>query len=191
MLGYRKQFWHDADAVLRLFGHTRRRARAQYLGFMRAGIDNPNPRSLSGRGLVRSSGSWEALGKLRREHTHCIGDERILGDSDFVSEMLDDDSLALKQATLRSRQGWTLEILIGSVCHLCDIQERLLLKKARKNNHSKAKALICFWGTAEPGLATSEIARRLEISQQAVAKWVSKWQLLTDCLGLRFPTAED
>lgn len=191
MLGRRKQAWHDTDSVLDLFGNSRRAARKQYLDFMRAETGNVNSNNLSGGDLVRSSGSWEALSNLRKEHAHCIGDERILGDSDFVSAALNNDKLNLDRSTLRARQGWSFDKLVRKVCHLCDIQQQLPLKKARNNNYSKAKALTCFWGTAELGLTTYEIAQRLEISQQAVSKWVNKGQGLVENSGVCFSDIED
>lgn len=158
---------------------------------MRSGLDHSYPENLSGGGLIRSSGSWEALSNLRKEHAHCIGDERILGDSAFVSKTLESDKLSLIQATLRSKQGWTLNKLIRSVCHLCDVQEQLLLKRSRNNPCSKAKALICYWGTTELGLPASELALRLEISQQAVSKWIIKGQGLQERSAIQFPEIQD
>lgn len=190
MLGRRKQAWHDTESALSLFGPTSRTAKKVYLKFMRAGVKEPKPGNLSGGGLVRSIGSWEALGNLRKEHVHCLGDERILGDSEFVSAALSKDSLGLDQATLRSRQGWTLNKLICSVCDRCEIDEYALLRKARNNNCSRSKALICYWGTTELGLSTVEIARRLQISQQAVAKWIGKGHSLVSNSAIRFPEAE-
>jgi REP element-mobilizing transposase RayT len=190
MLGRLKQSWHDTHAVLELFGNSYRAARKQYLEFMKAGVESTDPRNLSGGGLVRSIGSWEALSQLRKEHVHCIGDERILGDSSFVVSALKEDRLGLDQATLRSREGWTLDKLIHRTCGLCEIAEQGILNKARSNNCSRAKALVCFWGTIELGLTTTEIAQRLQISQQAVSNWIKKGQYLVETSNINFPDPE-
>ena len=190
MLGRGKQAWHDTESSLSFFGATSYAAKKAYLEFMRAGVAEPNPSNLSGGGLVRSTGSWEALGNLRKEHAHCIGDERILGDSDFVSAVLSRDSLNLDQATLRSRQGWTLEKLIHRVCDLYKIDEHALLRKARNNSCSRSKALICYWATFDLDTANTEIAQRLLISQQAISKWTGKGHSLVSNSDIRFPDAE-
>lgn len=187
MLGRLQQSWHDTLPVLGLFGNSYHLARKRYEDFMRAGIESTNLQSLSGGGLVRSSGSWEALCKLRKEHIHCIGDERILGDSSFVTAVLREDTLGVDQVTLRSRQGWTLNRLIRHVCGLCELEEKTLIRKARSNDCSKAKALICFWGKHELGLTTTELAERLRISQQAVSQWIKKGQVLVEGTNFNFP----
>jgi hypothetical protein len=191
MLGSRLQPWHDTESALGLFGHSIRSARKHYVQFMNAGVNNQVPINLSSGGLVRSSGSWETLANLRREHSHCIGDERILGDSDFVGAVLSEDSLALDQASLRLRQGWSLEKLITRVCMLCEIEEDSIRKKARANDVSKAKALLCYWGTAELGLTTMKIAARLQISQQAVSKWAEKGRNTVEDFNIGFPNFLD
>ena len=43
---------------------------------------------LTGGGLVRSAGGWSALKTLRKANVYIKGDERILGDSDFVEGTL-------------------------------------------------------------------------------------------------------
>jgi hypothetical protein len=43
---------------------------------------------LVGGGLIRSSGGWGVLKALSKARIHLKGDERILGDSDFVKEIL-------------------------------------------------------------------------------------------------------
>ena len=97
---------------------------------------------------------WSVASNLRKEHVHCIGDERILGDSDFVREVLKRDSLNLNETTLRSSQSWTFDKLIQHVCALCGTWKALLLRKAREKSRLRAKPLICFWGTTELGLTT-------------------------------------
>lgn len=190
MLGRLRQPWHDTNAVLETFEYSGPLARRRYRDFMQAGIGGSNSQCLSGGGLIRSSGSWEALSKLRKEHIHCIGDERILGDTAFVTEVLRTDNLSMDRATLRSRQGWTLDKLIQHTCGLYQIEEQNLLRKARSDQCSKAKALICLWGTDELGLTATAIAERLQISQQAVSTWIRKGRhLVSDCT-IKFPDAD-
>ncbi|MEZ5490866.1 MAG: hypothetical protein R3F50_11160 [Gammaproteobacteria bacterium] len=100
---------------------------------------------------------------------------------------LKEDCLGLDQATLRSREDWTLDKLIRCVCALCDIEEQALVRKTRSNDCSRAKALICLWGTSELGMTTTEIDEQLQISQQVVSKWIKKGQCLVESSNLNFP----
>jgi len=169
-----RQDWHSLDEVLSLFGSDRRQARNRYLIFMAVTVDNTSTQRLSSGGLIRSYGGWETIVRLRKEHIRCIGDERILGDSRFVELVLKKDSLFLETSTRITRQGWCLEKLIEQVCKVCELRKLDILGKARANNLSTAKSLICYFGTQKLELTAREIATRLKISQPAVSGWVRK-----------------
>lgn len=167
--------WHVVDEVLCHFGAKRGMAKRAYREFIRDGIRVSNNHEYSGGGLIRSNGGWEAVSMLRKEHSHCIGDERILGNSQFVEQSLSEDSLQIEIKTFRQQQGWTLEKLISCVCSAYEFQEQRLTTKARGSQLALAKSLICYWGGGEElGLPLMEIGIRLRISQQAVSKWVSQ-----------------
>jgi hypothetical protein len=142
--------------------------------------------ALLGGGLVRGYGGWEGLKRLRREHMHCIGDERILGDSDFVERALAQDTLAVEKGTQRILDGWDLERLISRVCQYCGVKEDRLTQKARGNDLSLAKALICLWGSQELKLSLREIAHPLSISQPAVSQWVKRGEEYCREQGIEF-----
>jgi hypothetical protein len=101
----------------------------------------------------------------------CLGDERILGSSEFVVSALSHDELEVKRSSFRSNQGWDLDKLTKIICSYCDISETQLTNKARRNDLSLAKALICYWGKDELGITLRELASHLQISQQAATKW--------------------
>ncbi len=166
--------WHASDEVLRLFGETRRKATSAYRKFLQHGIDFPITTNLSGGGLVRSHGGWEAINRLRSEHARSIGDERILGSGRFVEQALADDELGLDRQTLRQQQGWTLDLLVDCVCKAYSVEAQDLTRKARGNKLSIAKSLICYWGAEELGLTRLALGLKLGVSQQAVSRWVQK-----------------
>lgn len=174
VLGRHKQNWHEVGAVLGLFGRRAGIARRTYSRFISEGIDNKQRKDFGGGGLIRSHGGWESLAQLRKEHEFCIGDERILGESDFVEKALDQDRLAITGKTSMAQRGWTLEKLIQWISAHFGVSESMLLSKARSNDLSVAKSVICYWGTQKIGLTCREIGLRLNISQQAVSSWVVK-----------------
>jgi len=174
IVGRCRQKWHAVDEVLLHFGESTGQARREYLEFVRAGLQGTSEVKLSGGGLVRSYGGWESVGRLRKEHIFCIGDERILGDSEFVERALKEDELAIESKSRLAREGWDLERLIGLVCGRYKIEVFDILRRSRRNSVSKSKALICFLGVEKLGLRSIRIAERLRISQPAVSKWISK-----------------
>jgi predicted transcriptional regulator len=63
--------------------------------------------------------------------------------------------------------------------------------KGRANALSKAKALICHWGTQELGLTMRDIAEHLAITQPAVSNWVKKGKEYCDDQDLEFSVVEE
>tara|TARA_R110002167_G_scaffold30424_1_gene100422 strand:+ start:18801 stop:19811 length:1011 start_codon:yes stop_codon:yes gene_type:complete len=177
LLGRYRQPWHQTDSILAHFGRARNEAVRSYSLFVLEGIDKPGIVDLSGGGLIRSYDGWEAVKRARQEHKLRIGDERILGDSDFVRKALREDSIKVELKSKLARAGWDLERLIHKTCAVLNMHPDDLLKKSRKSDASKAKAMICYWGTEKLGLKACDIAKRLTISQPAVSKWVAKGRL--------------
>jgi len=171
MLGIGTQPWHAVNEALVHFGDREARARIRYREFIREGIESGKTKNLSGGGLIRSYDGWETLSRVRSEHERCLGDERILGNSEFVVSVLAHDELEVKRSSLRSNQGWNLDKLTKAICSYCDISEIQLTNKARGNDLALAKALICYWGKDELGITLRELASHLQISQQAATKW--------------------
>ena len=153
--------------MLSFFGPTLKAARKSYQQFLQE-TDSAQAEKLSGGGLVRSAGSWEALSRLRREHIQVIGDERILGDSDFVEAALQQDDLAMESQSRLERGGLTLKKLISQVSQMQGIDERELLRQTLKKKISEAKSLICYWGAEGLGFTAREIAKELQITPPAV-----------------------
>jgi hypothetical protein len=88
VLGKRQSPWQAIDEVLRWFGRTEKSARAAYRRFVASGKDQGRRPELVGGGLVRSQGGWSVVKSLRRRGEKVKGDERILGSSDFVQELV-------------------------------------------------------------------------------------------------------
>lgn len=174
ILGRHGQEWHLIEEVLLLFGRSRHKAQQRYVDFMEAGILDSATKNLSGGGLVRSYGGWESICRYRKEHLLCIGDERILGESSFVEQVLEADEIEIELKSRLARDGWNLEKLIAHVCRRSCVRQAELLARSRNGSVSEAKAIICYLGVEKLGLKSRELADRLRISQPAVSKWISK-----------------
>jgi REP element-mobilizing transposase RayT len=128
LMGHRKQEWQSVTEVLSLFATRVGTARRRYREFVTQVVWERDPDALLGGGLVRSYSGWEGLKRLRKKHVHCIGDERILGESDFVERALAQDNLTVEQTTQRIQAGWDLDRLIHRVCLYCDNVVKMDLK---------------------------------------------------------------
>lgn len=63
-----------------------------------------------------------------------------------------------------------------------------LQSKARGGKLAKAKATLCYLGTAELGLSIREIADYLAISQPSASAWVKKGEIFCKQHTLSLPT---
>lgn len=174
LLGKHRQPWQETEELLSLFDPRLDIARSQYREFVEEGLRAGDQQDLSGGGLIRSYGGWEAVAFSRKEHVLRIGDERILGDSSFVELALREDEIALQEKTRNQRQGIGMPELIDCVCKHYNISREQLCQKGRSNDLSLVKALICFWGTSKLGITTRQLANKLGISQPAVSKLSKK-----------------
>ncbi len=88
IMGKKRNNWQDTDYVLKLFNSKLSLARRRYREYVKKGISVGKRPDLIGGGLVRSAGGWDALKGLRKIKAYMKGDERILGNSDFVETVL-------------------------------------------------------------------------------------------------------
>ncbi len=186
LIGKHIQRWHPRREVLKLFGRSRKTALNCYRNFIEEGVNATVDKDLSGGGLVRSYGGWESVKLLRKEHEVRIGDERILGDSDFVESVLRSDILKINKQTDWQKKGWDIERLAIRVCDYCDIKPVELLQKGRQNAVSTAKSLICFWAMNELGLSSTELVAYLGVSQPAISKATKRGADYSQCNALEF-----
>jgi REP element-mobilizing transposase RayT len=88
LLGKRQLEFQHTDAVMRRFAGTVKKAQSQYREYVKKGVLQGKRPELSGGGLVRSAGGWSAVKMLRKSCLFQKSDERILGDGDFVENIL-------------------------------------------------------------------------------------------------------
>lgn len=174
ILGNVKYAWQDTDYVLSFFGRRIGEARRRYLQFIEEQIPQMKSGQFSSGGLRRSCGGWQGVERLKMSKEYWRGDERLLGDSGFVDDVLRAAEESLERRERLLRQGWTLDRVISGVCGLLNIKEPAVYLKGREDAKSHAKALICYLANKEIGMRGIEIARRLGMSNVAVSKNIRK-----------------
>jgi REP element-mobilizing transposase RayT len=88
LMGGADRGWHATGTVLALFGRKLRAARKSYRSFVEQGMGEGRRADLTGGGLRRSVDGWSQVRALLRAKVFHKSDERILGDSDFVEDVL-------------------------------------------------------------------------------------------------------
>ena len=101
--------WQNKRYILGLFGGKVLPIRRHYRVFVEKGIADGKRQELTGVGLIRSVGGWEAVKALRKANALQKGDERILGDGDFVEKALSAANEALEKKYFLLSQGYNLD----------------------------------------------------------------------------------
>jgi len=186
LMGKSKNDWQDSDKVLSLFGTGVRSARKRYRSFVETGVAQGKRPELTGGGLVRSFGGWSALKSLRKGGIHLKGDERILGDSDFVQSVLEAENEKMERRYWLKAQGYDLDKLIRRVAELCDIEPRDVMAPGKQPQRVRARSLLCYWAVKELGISGTTVAKKISITQPAVSKAVQRGEkiALDNKLGL-------
>jgi hypothetical protein len=122
ILNKKQNGWQDVEYVLALFGRKKATARRQYRAYVEEGIAQGRRPDLTGGGLVRSLGGWEKIKALRKKDIRLKGDERILGDTDFVLAVLEESEESLERRYELEAQGVNLDDVARRAAFLFGIE---------------------------------------------------------------------
>ncbi len=174
LMGKLKNDWQDADYVLKQFGNRAWQSRERYREFVQQGIEQGRRPELVGGGLVRSLGGWKAIKVLRGVGERIKGDERILGDGDFVETVLGASNERLERRAFLQATGYDFECLVKRVAALFEMPTTEVLREGKYARTVQARSVLCFWANRELGISTVELARRLKIAQPTVTQSVAR-----------------
>jgi len=180
-MGNRKSGWMDWKYVLSSFGKTESKARGMYLSYMKEGIGLGRRPELVGGGLIRSLGGWEAV-KRRRLETgeRAKGDQRILGDSDFVLGVLAESGEKFERHYEMKRLGYDLDQIEERVCEIFGIEKGAIFSKSRVKVKADARAVFCYWAVGELGYGLKELGRKLGMTQPGVGYAVNRGERISN-----------
>ncbi|MFC1886825.1 transposase [Thermodesulfobacteriota bacterium] len=179
LMGRKKRSWQDADYVLGFFGKTIGRARKEYSSYVEAGLKQGRRDELTGGGLIRSLGGWS---EVRRQglkgRDHIKSDERILGESDFVSNILSEADEAFERKYELKRLGYDLDRVSARVAEIYEMAIADIFLKGKQRKRVKARSLFCYWAVREVGFSLTELALRLDISVAGVGYSVERGEMI-------------
>nr|WP_319408195.1 transposase [uncultured Desulfosarcina sp.] len=87
IMGNPQAGWQNDDRILAMFAKTKKAARRKYLRFVEKGIAAGRRPEWVGSGLIHSVGGWKLAKTLSKGQDRVKGDERELGDSEFVQSV--------------------------------------------------------------------------------------------------------
>jgi len=175
LVGKRPREWQDTRYVLTNFGKTVKKARNEYLDFVKAGTSQGRKPELVGGGLIRSLGGWKEVKKLgMNKQVRIKGDERILGGSDFVMEVLAQADERYDRGYRLKSLGYDISSLERKVIELFNIEKEDLYSGSRKKPISEARSLFCYWCVRELGESMTSMAKLLGLTQPAIGYSVER-----------------
>jgi len=174
ILGKFKNDWQDTKYVLRLFGKTKASARNRYRLFVEKGIAEGRRDDLIGGGLIRSSGGWANVKAMRKAKIFQKSDERILGDGDFVEQILSSAQERFERKYELEARGFDLNKVGERVSDLMGVKFADLRGPRKERLRVKARSLLCFWASKELGISMTELSRELQVSLSAVGLSVKR-----------------
>jgi len=180
LMGKRVCKWMDTKYVLSYFGKTINKARDQYSSNLKDGVELGRRPELVGGGLMRSLGGWEAVKKMRIDRQERLkGDQRILGDSGFVSEILKEANEKFDRFYEMKQLGYDLNKVLERVCEVFRITKEDIFSRSKERIKSEARALFCFWMVRELGISQRELAGMLGMTQPGVGYAVIKGEAIS------------
>jgi REP element-mobilizing transposase RayT len=177
IMGKQSNLWQDAKYVLSLFGETLSSSRQNYRKYVEKGLDQGKRPELTGGGLIRSLGGW-ASAKMLRKSERMKSDERILGDGDFVKEVLKTAEEQYESRHLLQMKGYNLEKIADRVSQLTGVDPEGIWAKGKHPDTVQARSLLCYWACRDLGMKTTDLAELLGISQPSVSQSVRRGEKL-------------
>jgi len=179
LMGKKKRQWQDTKYVLSYFGTKIGEGKRRYLSYIKAVIDQGRRPELVGGGLIRSLGGWEAVKTVRLKGQDRVkGDERILGENDFVMEILAEANDKYNRHYELKRLGYDLKRVSDKVCKIYGIESSYILSKGRQRKKVDARSLLCYWMVRELGMSLTELASYFGMSPSAVGYAVERGELI-------------
>jgi len=180
IMGRRKIGWQDTDYVLGLFIHKKSGTRGEYSRFVHSGIEQGRRPDLTGGGLLRSHGGWTGVKLLRETGSYQKGDERILGDGQFVKEVLKNAEEGFKERYQLKAEGYNLNKLIKRVAEINQLTPDQVTDGIRDAKRTKARSILCYWATEKLGVPQSQLAIMLNRTQSAIVYAVRRGRMIVE-----------
>jgi hypothetical protein len=147
-----------------------------YQQFVADGMEQGHRHDLNGGGLVRSVGGADKLMELARGRDKWAHDERVLGSSEFVLDLMKEEERSRAREEERVRipakdRARYLDRLSKEVCRLFQVAPEELFNGSRRRAVVAARSAVGWLATHHCGIPTAAVAQKTGVST------VSIWRL--------------
>jgi chromosomal replication initiation ATPase DnaA len=111
---------------------------------------------------------------------HQKGDERILGDATFVTEVLAHAEERVKVRYRMKAQGFDLEKLIDRVAELTQLTKARILGGIREKRRTDARSMPAYWAMDQVEITQTELAKKLNLTHSAISHAARRGKMLVD-----------
>ena len=114
------------------------------------------------------------------------GDERILGDGDFVDEVLSQAEEQLQGKYRLQAEGHDLDKLIERVGEITDVSPEKITDTGKDRKSVHARSILCYLATDRLGISQTHLAKILKLTQPAVSHAVRRGKNLVTSQSYSF-----
>ncbi len=111
-----------------------------------------------------------------------LSDERILGDGDFTQSVLDEAKERLEERYRLQAQGYDLEKVTIRVSSELGIDPEQVWAAGKHQITVKARSLMCYWAVRRLGISTTELSKKLGVSQPSVSISVKRGEKIAKAM---------
>ena len=127
------------------------------------------------------------LKSMRRMKEHLKGDERILGDSDFVMQVLESAQERIEERYHLSASGYTFERMIEQVSEHFGISIDDILFPGKHPHRVKARSVAAYLAMKRLGMDGTTVGRRMGVGQSTISRAVTRGEKIMRELDISFP----
>ena len=122
---------------------------------------------------IRIFGGWSEVLSLRKRGEKQAFDQRILGDNEFVQEVISGLDDLVKRNLRLSGQRPDINTLTEKVCEDHNISVGELRSGGRRHEIVKVRQIVSWVGIRELGYSGAELARYLGVTTSCVNRFIS------------------
>ena len=171
--------------MLEFFDKKRKIAQKRYKEYVFEGFENGRRPDLVGGGLIRSLGGWSEARKLGKDERRVKGDERILGDSQFVLDTLQEAEERFERKYELKSRGYDLVAVERLVEEIFGMSPGEIYSPGKYKRLIKPRSVFCYWAVRELGETATSLARRLGLTQPSISKSVLRGEKIVKDMNLK------
>ncbi len=174
LMGRKKNDWQNIEWILKRYDERVGVARRRYRSFVKKGLSQGHRNDLIGGGLIRSAGGWSAVRGMKRSKMFQKSDERILGDGDFVEQVLIKAREQMERKYFLQAKGYDLEKAAERVSFLTGLEKHEIYKNGKERHRVAARSLLCYWAVRELGISMAVLSKRFNLSISGISLSVQR-----------------